>query len=364
MGNEGKLYLNSSFTFLRLFDRGIFGFTLIISKTGTLIHALNQDGSRVLQFFREEGASLSAVQRQLEKAHMLSLEELECFLDQLIAKKILQYKKPKTLATWIDPSDVSTLLTKDAEIFSITFSKYLSRLFTENTSIIDSFKEFLPRLKKFFPTTSNSNRFIALDIGCGSGYYSEVLKGKTSTVISIDLSFERLLSFQNRSQKEENTRRLAIVSNALSLPFKENYIDLILCVFVLEHVLDPFKVIEEMGRIAKPGAKFIIAFPSYSMTDTIGTLLKRSVPFLTFGHFHDFGLLSSRIPWCRNMAALIKKLRCANIQIEHMQGISLFGLRPNNFFVRKLSNLMDKTIGKMFPFNRFGAQTIIIGRKE
>jgi hypothetical protein len=119
-----------------------------------------------------------------------------------------------------------------------------------------------------------------------------------------------------------------------------------------------------MGRIAKPGAKLIIAFPSYSMTDTIMTLLKRSVPYLTFGHFHDFGLLSSTIPWCRNMIDVIKKLRSTNIQIEHMQGIGLFGMRQNKGFVRNLSGLVDKTIGKIFPFNHFGAQTIILGRKE
>lgn len=364
MSTDETLYLNGSLVFLRVFDNGVYGYTFIISKTGTFIYALNEDGSKIIRYLKEEGLSLTEIQRRLKKSNTFSHKELETFIRQLIAKEILRYEKQGALPIWIDPSDVSTLQTKDAECFSIMFAGYLSNLFRDNASIIDSYKEFFPRLRNFFPAVSTSDRCLSLDIGCGSGHYSDALKEKIGPIISTDLSFERLLSFKYSPKRQEGTGNLVVVSDAERLPFRSNQFDLILCVFVLEHVMNPFKVVEEMSRIARAGAKFIIAFPSYSLVDTITTLFGRATPFLTFGHFHDFGFLSSRIPWCRNIKCLVKKIGNENIAIEHMEGIGLFGSGSNNFFIKKLSTLANKTIGKVFPFNRFGSQTVIIGRKK
>jgi 2-polyprenyl-3-methyl-5-hydroxy-6-metoxy-1,4-benzoquinol methylase len=356
-----KLYLNSSLVFFRIFDSGVDGFTLVFSKEGELIHALNSDGTEFIKSFIQ-GATLTETRKQLDRDHKVSGKELEIFIKTLVSKKILQYEEPKSLPTWIDPSDVSTLLTRDARDFSALFSQYLSNVFHDNTSLIDSHKDFMPHLTKFFPAFSE--KYLSIDIGCGNGYYSDALKEKNAEVISTDLSFERLHTFKNRLMRNGDTAGLAVVSNAECLPFKENQFDFILCIFVLEHVMDICQVIKEMSRIARPGARLIISFPSLSLKETIMFLLRLRKPVLNFKHFHTFGFLSSRIPWCRNMNRFLRDLGAENIDIKHIEGTNLLRFNSQNIFMKGISRIIDKTMGKVFPFNRFGEQTIIIGRKK
>ncbi len=47
-------------------------------------------------------------------------------------------------------------------------------------------------------------------------------------------------------------------------PFKDNTFDVVEMHHVLEHLSNPLKVVEEMWRIAKPGALIIIAVPHWS----------------------------------------------------------------------------------------------------
>jgi SAM-dependent methyltransferase len=59
-----------------------------------------------------------------------------------------------------------------------------------------------------------------------------------------------------------------VVADAVNLPFGDNYADAVIAESLLEHVLDPQKVIREIFRVVKPGgmiyisAPFIIAFHS------------------------------------------------------------------------------------------------------
>ncbi|MAG07430.1 hypothetical protein CMI46_01280 [Candidatus Pacearchaeota archaeon] len=55
-------------------------------------------------------------------------------------------------------------------------------------------------------------------------------------------------------------------------PFKDNTFDLIEMHHVLEHLENPLKVIEELWRISKPGAKVIISVPHWSHFTAYGDL--------------------------------------------------------------------------------------------
>lgn len=52
-----------------------------------------------------------------------------------------------------------------------------------------------------------------------------------------------------------------IVGDIHALPFKDNTIDAILCISVLEHVLDPRQAIKEMYRVLKPGGYCFVYVP-------------------------------------------------------------------------------------------------------
>lgn len=61
-----------------------------------------------------------------------------------------------------------------------------------------------------------------------------------------------------------------IVGDIHDIPLKNESIDAIFCLAVLEHVEDPFKAVSEMHRVLKPGGKILIY-----------------VPFLYYYHAHE-----------------------------------------------------------------------------
>jgi SAM-dependent methyltransferase len=52
-----------------------------------------------------------------------------------------------------------------------------------------------------------------------------------------------------------------LVCDISQLPFKNNSIDLIISIAVLEHVPDPKIIVEEIARVLKPGGKIYIYIP-------------------------------------------------------------------------------------------------------
>ncbi len=59
-------------------------------------------------------------------------------------------------------------------------------------------------------------------------------------------------------------------------PFKENTFDVIEMHHVLEHLENPLKIVEEMWRIAKPGALIIIGVPHWSHFTAYGDLTHKN----------------------------------------------------------------------------------------
>lgn len=52
-----------------------------------------------------------------------------------------------------------------------------------------------------------------------------------------------------------------IVGDIHDLPFTDNSLDAITCIAVLEHVKNPFKAVEEMHRVLKPGGYCFVFVP-------------------------------------------------------------------------------------------------------
>lgn len=74
--------------------------------------------------------------------------------------------------------------------------------------------------------------------------------------------------------------------NKFPYPFKDNTFDLIYCSDILEHLNDVIKVIQELYRISKPGAKIIIGAPHFSSHNAYTDLThKRSFAVRSFDFF-------------------------------------------------------------------------------
>tara|TARA_Y100000310_G_C20667467_1_gene808400 strand:+ start:1124 stop:1669 length:546 start_codon:yes stop_codon:yes gene_type:complete len=76
--------------------------------------------------------------------------------------------------------------------------------------------------------------------------------------------------------------------NKFPYPFKDNTFDLVYTSHVLEHVLDLGKVMEELKRICKPGARIVIRVPHFSSGVSYrDPTHQRLFSYFTFEYFTD-----------------------------------------------------------------------------
>lgn len=101
----------------------------------------------------------------------------------------------------------------------------------------------------------------ALDAGCGSGAWLFPLASRLATnggsVVGLDLSEGMLADIRDEANKYPNLElRLGDVQD---LPFDDDSFDFVMANFMLYHVPEINKGIQELKRILKPGGKFMAA---------------------------------------------------------------------------------------------------------
>ena len=91
-----------------------------------------------------------------------------------------------------------------------------------------------------------------LDLGGGSGNFGRQLKTTNNTVFNLDMTTERFArDFEVRH----------IVGDMLSLPFKNNYFNVVLARAILHHTPKLDKALTEVQRVLKPGGFLLIEEP-------------------------------------------------------------------------------------------------------
>lgn len=91
--------------------------------------------------------------------------------------------------------------------------------------------------------SSNSYKNI-LEAGCGTGRWINSLKNKNAKIFGLDFSLEML----KISRKDGQSSNL-INADAVHIPFKNNFFDLIFCVNAIHHFPDKEKFISECKRV-------------------------------------------------------------------------------------------------------------------
>lgn len=99
----------------------------------------------------------------------------------------------------------------------------------------------------------------ALYLGPTSQQFVKSL-GANASVLSIGAGVLRLKGNVTHLDYEPYPH-LEVVGDAHFLPFPDNTFDGVVCETLLEHVVEPSKVIEEMHRVLKPGGKAYILMP-------------------------------------------------------------------------------------------------------
>jgi 2-polyprenyl-6-hydroxyphenyl methylase / 3-demethylubiquinone-9 3-methyltransferase len=98
-----------------------------------------------------------------------------------------------------------------------------------------------------------------LDVGCGGGILSESLAKLGANVTAIDLADESLA-----------VAKLHAAQNGLSIAYEKQTVeehaeqnpmqyDIVTCMELLEHVPDPFSIIDACAKLLKPGGKLFLS---------------------------------------------------------------------------------------------------------
>ncbi|MDP2947433.1 MAG: class I SAM-dependent methyltransferase, partial [Nanoarchaeota archaeon] len=96
-----------------------------------------------------------------------------------------------------------------------------------------------------------SGKFI-LDVGCGCGHDAEYFEKMGAMISGIDISEKEIEIAKSK------TKGNFIVGKMNNLPYKDNTFDIVLSVYSLQSSENVTGAINEMIRVAKPGAQILI----------------------------------------------------------------------------------------------------------
>ncbi|MBS3078618.1 methyltransferase domain-containing protein [Candidatus Pacearchaeota archaeon] len=102
----------------------------------------------------------------------------------------------------------------------------------------------------------------ALDAGCGIGLYSFEIAKNGHSVTGIDLERNKIETARKISNKI-GAKVNFIEGDLTNLKINEKF-DLILCSEVIEHIIDDYRVIENLSKIMNKNARLIITVPRIS----------------------------------------------------------------------------------------------------
>ncbi len=100
-----------------------------------------------------------------------------------------------------------------------------------------------------------------LDAGCGDGRYLAAL-GRDGQVppivVGSDIS-DRMLATARATALRDGVEAEFLRANLEALPFPDDTFELVLCVQVVEHLLDPLAGLREIARVLRPGGTLLLS---------------------------------------------------------------------------------------------------------
>jgi SAM-dependent methyltransferase len=98
-----------------------------------------------------------------------------------------------------------------------------------------------------------------LDAGCGDGRYLATLPAqRPRRIVGVDIS-ERILEVARRAVEAAGVEAELLQGNLEALPVEDEAFDLVLCVQVVEHLLNPERGLRELARVLAPGGTLIVS---------------------------------------------------------------------------------------------------------
>lgn len=110
-----------------------------------------------------------------------------------------------------------------------------------------------------------------LEIGAGSGSTLLYIKEKklAAQVVGVEL-----MSLRTSNQQNPLIDKFQIANiEEDDIDAEKEYFDVIICADVLEHLSDPWAMVDKISSYLKPGGKLIVSIPNFREIKTIGKIL-------------------------------------------------------------------------------------------
>ena len=133
-----------------------------------------------------------------------------------------------------------------------------------------------------------------LDIGCGTGrHMCAAFRRPGITVVGADMNWADICEAKSRLRLHEQLGehadgRWALTSaDMLSLPFRNDSFQLIICSEVLEHIADHRRALAEAARVLQPGHLLALSVPSF-WPEKLCWKLSKDYPRTNNGHLRIY----------------------------------------------------------------------------
>lgn len=171
-----------------------------------------------------------------------------------------------------------------------------------------------------------------LEIGSGGGDTLVAMKqtGRVTEAVGVEL-----LELPGSNQEHPLIDQLFLLDiEKEALPLPENHFDAVVCGDVLEHLVDPWTVVQELTRFLKPGGWFILSVPNFREITTVYRVIARG----DFAYNPLGGVLDRthlRFFCRKNVVALasIGLLRLRSVD----SNLTLQDYRPKRYYVDRLT---------------------------
>ena len=152
----------------------------------------------------------------------------------------------------------------------------------------------------------NVKRKRIIDVGCGDGRTTLFLAKRKNSVIGIDIAKTRLLRARQKTANY-NTNTLFVQAYVEALPIKSGTFDGVVCLEVLEHVMNDDILLNAIATVLKPNAWVLMSVPTVSLSRYFEMLYsKRLIYFDPIEHVREFTYF--RVPFFKKDFLLIKDL--------------------------------------------------------
>jgi 2-polyprenyl-3-methyl-5-hydroxy-6-metoxy-1,4-benzoquinol methylase len=344
--------------FLKLFIPPLYdGSYLAFDETGTPKGVISAEAASILK--KAEDTPVSTLIQ--DPAGNIKEKDIE-HVKNLIEAGFLVPANKMGKSYWIcpDTADNTRHTGEAAERFIEYFYTYFGSVFLDGSLLIDSHGDFLEEIERYFPVDGGHT---CVDLGCGSGHYTAALARRGNHVYAIDVNQTRVNAVGG---KDAGAGQITpVLANIEDIPLPDGSCDFGMCIFVLEHVADPFTVIDELIRLLRPGGTMVLAVPSFNIRDTLAFWLYGEQPSLNFEHLRSYGLIPGTHPWCAVISLALEHIQKNNCSIENVEGKNILDGLWEPWFTEFKGH--EARIGRAFsqtwPWSALGRQTIIYAKK-